>query len=137
VLWVASKTDLLAEEVCRSRVTELENRLGQRVCAVSAQTGDGIDGLRGALAARIAPHTEVNGEQCLAASSVQRQALQEASAALRRAEQTCRGRARILDGAEYLACDLRAAAQALGTLFGEVTTDDLLRRIFDGFCIGK
>jgi tRNA modification GTPase len=137
VLWVANKTDLLAEEVCRSRVAELANRLGQRVCAVSAHTGDGIDGLREALAARVTPHTEVNGEQCLATSAVQRQALRDASAALRRAEQACRGRARILDSAEYLACDLRGAGQALGTLFGEVTTDDLLRRIFDGFCIGK
>ena len=32
---------------------------------------------------------------------------------------------------------LRLAQQALGTITGEVTADDLLGRIFSEFCIGK
>jgi tRNA modification GTPase len=33
--------------------------------------------------------------------------------------------------------ELRAAQQALGEITGEVTTEDLLGRIFSGFCVGK
>ncbi len=39
--------------------------------------------------------------------------------------------------AEFLAVDLRAGIQALGEVTGEVTTDDILDRIFSEFCIGK
>jgi len=33
--------------------------------------------------------------------------------------------------------ELRAAQQALAQVTGEFTTEDLLGRIFAGFCIGK
>ena len=38
---------------------------------------------------------------------------------------------------ELLAEDLRAAQHALAEITGEFTSDDLLGRIFSGFCIGK
>lgn len=38
---------------------------------------------------------------------------------------------------EYIALDLRAAADQLGEIIGEVTTDDVLNNIFAKFCIGK
>ena len=38
---------------------------------------------------------------------------------------------------ELLAEELRLSQQALGTITGEVTADDLLGRIFSEFCIGK
>jgi tRNA modification GTPase len=38
---------------------------------------------------------------------------------------------------EYLAIELRAALDALGEITGEVTTEDILGRIFSKFCIGK
>ncbi|MGE0080314.1 MAG: tRNA uridine-5-carboxymethylaminomethyl(34) synthesis GTPase MnmE [Thiohalomonadaceae bacterium] len=38
---------------------------------------------------------------------------------------------------ELLAEELRLAQQALGEITGEVTSDDLLGRIFSSFCIGK
>jgi tRNA modification GTPase len=40
-------------------------------------------------------------------------------------------------GYEYIAFDLKAAGSALEDILGVVTPDDLLGRIFDGFCIGK
>lgn len=39
--------------------------------------------------------------------------------------------------AELLALELREAIDALGAILGKVTPDDLLGRIFAGFCIGK
>lgn len=38
---------------------------------------------------------------------------------------------------ELVAMDLHAGLAALGELTGAVTADDILARIFDGFCIGK
>jgi tRNA modification GTPase len=40
-------------------------------------------------------------------------------------------------GDELIASELRVALQTLGTITGEVSTDDLLDRIFSRFCIGK
>jgi tRNA modification GTPase len=38
---------------------------------------------------------------------------------------------------EFLAVDLRSALDFLGEITGEVTTEDILGRIFSKFCIGK
>lgn len=57
-------------------------------------------------------------------------AIDEARAALARA-------AAQTGGAELLAADLREALDALGSVIGRVSPDDLLGRIFAGFCIGK
>lgn len=38
---------------------------------------------------------------------------------------------------DLLAQDLRSATRSLGSIFGEITTDDILGRIFERFCIGK
>jgi tRNA modification GTPase len=38
---------------------------------------------------------------------------------------------------EFVAADLRRAADALGEITGAISTDDILDRIFSEFCIGK
>jgi tRNA modification GTPase len=38
---------------------------------------------------------------------------------------------------ELLALDLRGALQAVGSVTGQTTTDDVLDLIFSSFCIGK
>jgi tRNA modification GTPase len=42
-----------------------------------------------------------------------------------------------VEEADLVAFELREALEALGTVTGEVTTEDLLNRIFADFCIGK
>ena len=62
-----------------------------------------------------------------------RDVLQRALAALDRAAQAARDRRDL----ELVALDLRMGLDALGEMVGAVTADDVLNRIFDGFCIGK
>jgi tRNA modification GTPase len=38
---------------------------------------------------------------------------------------------------EFLAIDIRAALDSIGEIAGEVTTEEILGRIFSKFCIGK
>ncbi len=98
---------------------------------VSALTGAGIDALRAHL------------KQCMGYRSVEGGAI---SARSRHLESLARARAHTEEAArqlaerragELVAEELRAAQQALNEITGEFTSDDLLGRIFAGFCIGK
>ncbi|MGH9456585.1 MAG: tRNA uridine-5-carboxymethylaminomethyl(34) synthesis GTPase MnmE [Thermoanaerobaculia bacterium] len=63
----------------------------------------------------------------------QRAALEEGREALAAAREAMRAGAT----EEFVAADLRRAARALGALTGEVTSGEVLARIFAKFCIGK
>ncbi len=38
---------------------------------------------------------------------------------------------------EFIALDVRLAIEAIGSITGEVTTEDVLNGIFERFCVGK
>ena len=38
---------------------------------------------------------------------------------------------------EFIAFEIRSALEALGEVVGETTSEEILNRIFDQFCIGK
>ena len=106
---------------------------GRSLTAVrlSALTGDGMDALREHLCA--AAGYDAGGEGSFSARRRHILALEAARAAfdagVRRLESERAG--------ELFAEELRLAQQALGEITGEVTSDDLLGRIFGSFCIGK
>jgi len=96
---------------------------------VSAVTGEGLDGLRAAIAARLdmlaAKSAETNGADT---TTLQKERLERASEALKRA-----------DAADPVvaANELRNAAFSLGELIGRVYSEDLLDAVFSRFCVGK
>lgn len=129
-LGVVAKADLLGEEARE----ELRNKLrGREWILTSALTGEGLDALRDRLS-RFARGT--GAERAGARFHVslrQREELEEAVTALERSiEALERG-----PGMEFIALDLRAALEALGAVTGRQVGDDLLRRLFERFCIGK
>jgi tRNA modification GTPase len=98
---------------------------------VSALTGAGLDQLRAHLKACMGYQTAEGGT-----ISARRRHLE----ALARAHGHCEAAAQQLTerrAGELAAEELRAAQQALSEITGEFTTEDLLGRIFAGFCIGK
>lgn len=98
---------------------------------MSAATGQGLAELRAHLKQCMGYQTVDGG-----AISARRRHLD----ALARARQHVELAARQLTEAragELVAEELRAAQQALNEITGEFTSDDLLGRIFAGFCIGK
>ncbi len=101
--------------------------------AVSASKGTGIGDLRTRLVDVLGVRRPPEGDDFLLTNRRQHEEIEEASRALGRAA------AALKEGTpqEMVALDLYAALAAIGAVTGEVTTDDILGRIFSTFCIGK
>jgi tRNA modification GTPase len=99
-----------------------------RAVAVSAKSGEGIDVLRKAILE--AAGWVSAGESVFLARERHLRAFESARTHLEAA-------ARELHRWEVFAEELRLAHQALGTITGEFTADDLLGEIFARFCLGK
>jgi tRNA modification GTPase len=101
--------------------------------SVSAERGEGLDALFGALAAFARDYFAV-GETVLVTRARHRRALEETMAALDRAVAESASRS---PREELIAEELRQATSALGRLTGRIDVEDVLDKIFREFCIGK
>ena len=100
----------------------------QKRVFISARTGQGLDMLKAELLHAVG--WQPSGEGVFAARERHLQALTRAKTHLHGARQQ---RTQL----ELLAEELRQAQNALSTITGEFTADDLLGEIFSRFCIGK
>ncbi|MEX2601804.1 MAG: tRNA uridine-5-carboxymethylaminomethyl(34) synthesis GTPase MnmE [Balneolaceae bacterium] len=100
---------------------------------ISALTGDNLDTLKRLMKERALESKSYDTSTLLVTSSRHRDALQKARKHVRSALQG------LEDGmtGDFLSIDLRAALREMGTITGEITTEDLLDSIFSRFCIGK
>ena len=98
---------------------------------LSALTGEGLEQLRTHLKSCMGYQTVDGG-----AISARRRHLEALARARQHTEDAAR---RLIEqrAGELVAEELRAAQQALNEITGEFTSEDLLGRIFAGFCIGK
>ena len=96
-----------------------------------ASTGIGIDGLRSHLKDCIGFHPPASG--ALSARARHLDALRRSRAHVEAAHRLLTER----HAGELVAQELRDAHQALGEITGEVSSEDLLGKIFGSFCIGK
>ncbi|MEX0771041.1 MAG: tRNA uridine-5-carboxymethylaminomethyl(34) synthesis GTPase MnmE [Balneolaceae bacterium] len=100
---------------------------------ISALEGENIDPLKKMMKDRALEAKDYDTSSLLVTSTRHRDALQKARKHVRSA----------IDGinkgmtGDFLSIDLRAALKELGTITGEITTEDLLDSIFSRFCIGK
>jgi tRNA modification GTPase len=148
VLWIQDATDPVPGHIAEPvpdgvPVTIVRNKIdlsGERpgrvdgekpVVMLSARTGEGLDLLRERIR-ELAGFRDL-GEGAFTARRRHLEALCDAQGHFDA------GRAALRDAraGELLAEELRLAQQALATITGEVTADDLLGRIFSEFCIGK
>ena len=100
--------------------------------AISALTGMGIEDLKQSIAKAVRQRMP-SSDGAMLTNLRHYQALQQVSASL---DEVAQG----LDGglpADLVAIDLRNALYHLGTITGEVTSDEILGTIFHRFCIGK
>ncbi len=99
---------------------------------LSAQTGQGLDALRQRLLHIVGWQGRPEGTFIARQRHVQ--ALQQVAAHIGQAQQHMQQPGMLLD---VLAEELRLAQNALNSITGEFTSDDLLGEIFGRFCIGK
>lgn len=110
---------------------------GRAAVFISGLTGKGVDELRESVGRTLFASATSRSAGELALSQRQRAAITDALAALARAGALCRGKDAFSSQAEILALELREAVSALSSLTGDVTTEELLGRVFSRFCIGK
>ena len=99
---------------------------------LSAQTGQGLDTLRQRLLQLVGWQGRTEGVFIARQRHVQ--ALQQVAQHIEQAQQHMQRPGMQLD---LLAEELRLAQNALNSITGEFTSDDLLGEIFGRFCIGK
>ena len=134
---VQNKIDLLPGDISNRSSVALSQPVTineyQFTLSISAQGGQGLDGLYGALT-EFAKANFAAGEAALVTRARHRELLAETVAALDQV---------LLEGAsecpreELAAEELRRAATSLGRLTGRVDVEDVLDKIFRDFCIGK
>jgi len=107
------------------------------VCSVSAATGAGVEALRDQLAAMLGTLSGTTSGESVWLTERQRVAIAEAAGSIARAIDLSRAVSETIDCADLLAFELREALETLGSVTGEVTTDELLDQVFARFCIGK
>jgi len=100
---------------------------------ISAKDGTGIEELKRRMRAEVLHHKDIDTGQVLVTSTRHRDALEKAR---HHVEEALRALDSGMTG-DFLSIDLRAALNELGTITGEITTEDLLDSIFSRFCIGK
>jgi tRNA modification GTPase len=102
--------------------------------AVSAKTGDGLPQLIDLLSSRLGAAPE-RRDQPLVTNVRHAALLDRARVAIERARAGLSGASSTPE--EFVLADLQDASAHLQEITGRRTTDDLLRHIFERFCIGK
>lgn len=105
-----------------------------KIIKISAKQGTGLEELKIAIYDTLLGNEKVyDGTEVILSELRHKVAIQRTEKSLNSfLESVKRG-----DSPEFLAVDLRYAMDSLGEITGEITTEDLLEKIFSKFCIGK
>ena len=125
-LVVYSKSDLAP---CHPECNELPSANSIRV---SSKTGAGLDELKRAMNASLFKKME-NAEDLWITSEREKTCLEEALTGIDRALSLIRTNPAV----ELLAFEMQLVRRALQSITGEISSEDVLQKIFAGFCIGK
>jgi tRNA modification GTPase len=130
---VVNKIDLVHASTVQSLSDALRARTRCRVLPVSVRTGEGLEALKRAIQAECMKPSFEPSEGVVVTHVRHRAALERAEASLNESLSSVK---RGIEP-EFVAVDLRGAADALGEIVGTITSDEVLDRIFSEFCIGK
>lgn len=132
IIFLLNKTDAVSAADVASASDSLSVFSGCRVFPVCAMTGEGVDAVLHHIAS-IYADMGAGQEDSLVTNLRHVEALEAAATSL----------SRIIPGldsatpTDLVAQDLREAIYHLGTITGDITTDEVLGNIFRNFCIGK
>lgn len=121
-VWIHNKIDLSQD---KSRVSKREEEIHIHL---SAKTGEGLDILKSKLLDFVGYQTFEEGVFTARSRHLE---------ALAQVDQHLSSAVNNINAAELVAEELKLAQNALASITGEFTPDDLLGEIFSNFCIGK
>ncbi len=133
---LANKADTLPDDQVRRAAAGLAQTTNLTVLPTSALTGSGLHEVRNYLSRMLHLEVQRSSPSC-ALHRRQRAALEQAAAALDRAADLAAPLGQLGERAEIIAVELRSALAELGTISGDVVTEELLGIIFERFCVGK
>jgi len=129
IIVVANKSDLLNRGGAESPISAFKPR---NVVFVSALKETGIDSLEGEIVGSFSKIGLAERDPSELITSIrEKESLERALKSLE-AAMAAEGMPR-----EFVATDLRQSITRLGEITGEVTTEDILDKIFSTFCVGK
>jgi tRNA modification GTPase len=123
VLIVANKTDISQKNL---------EKCDNNVVNISAKEDIGIDQLKKELVERIVGNYDL-ADETIVSNARHYDALRRTADSLEKAKFGLENNIT----ADFVAMDIRQAMYDLGTITGDISTDDLLGNIFSKFCIGK
>lgn len=123
---------LTKSDLTKQKATEMKAGSGFQTVLISTKSGEGVSDLLKAIETKVVARLESSAPAGVTRER-HRQALEEGLAALGRFE----GHDLRETDPAILAEDLRLAARALGRVTGAVGVEDILGKIFAGFCVGK
>lgn len=132
-LLVVNKIDLIDVASVQPLSDALRARTGCKVLPISVRTGEGLESLKSVIHAQFVKPSFEPSEGVVITHVRHRVALERAEISLRESLASIE---RGLEP-EFVAVDLRGAADALGEIVGAITSDEVLDHVFSEFCIGK
>ncbi len=124
-----SKSDLLRPGSCPEQA---KPELSAKEIQISSKTGEGLAELKRAMNAALFKATEKE-EDLWITSEREKACLEDAIAGIDRALDLLKTNPAV----ELLAFEMQLVRRALQSITGEISSEDVLRSIFAGFCIGK
>ena len=132
-LIVYSKSDLHGSTpACDPNATPAAGAAQTAALQVSSKTGEGLDALRQAINGRLFKDA-ANSEDLWITSEREKACLEDALAGVDRVLDLLKNNPAV----ELLAFEMQLVRRALQSITGEISSEDVLQKIFAGFCIGK
>jgi tRNA modification GTPase len=131
LILVGNKSDLASEEILKS-LSGLPLKKDESLVFISARSKENLTGLIKQMQSAISME-KVQPEDVVVTNIRHYEALTKALEAI---ERTIAGLQSNISG-EFLSQDIRECLHYLGSITGQITTDEVLGNIFKNFCIGK
>ncbi len=132
-VWVVNKIDLVDAASVEPLSDALRARTKCKVLPISVRTGEGLEALKHAIRVQLGKPSFEPRDGVIITHVRHRVALERAETSL---QESLVAIERGIEP-EFVAVDLRGAADALGEIVGAITSDEILDRVFSEFCIGK
>lgn len=132
-LTVINKIDLVDSSAVDRFRESLAQQATRMVVPISVRTGEGLGELKRTIESLFLSPSLEAGDGLIIMNLRHRLALERVMSGIDQALASVRSGVQ----PEFVAVDLRGASDALSEIVGDITSDDILNRIFSEFCIGK